>query len=121
MSEEWILALFARLRAIYGKRFLDLYPGDTLDAAMDEWRHGLKNMTGEQVKKGLEYCREQYQWPPSIAEFRNACLGEPDWEHRGEAYKTFKKDRLLSSDARDAKRKKSRAKFLAEMKERRLA
>jgi len=59
---------------------------------MTEWRAGLAGVTGEQIRHGLETWQEP--WPPSLPEFRHACLGQStgsDWEHSGEAYKRFPK------------------------------
>lgn len=83
-----------------------------------EWVAGLKGFDVEQIKRGIEVCRNEHAWPPSISEFRDACQVTSDWEHEGEAYKTFNRKSLLSSDARDTKRKELRAKFLADMKAR---
>ena len=62
-------ALFSKMRAIYGKKWTDIYSDGQLDAALEEWAIGLRTMTGEQIAAGLDYCRESLDWPPSIAEF----------------------------------------------------
>ena len=57
---------------------------------MTEWRDGLAGLTGEQIAHGLETWTDA--WPPSLPEFRDACLGTGDgWEHLGAAYKPFPK------------------------------
>lgn len=58
--------------------------------AMDEWRRGLAGVTGEQIRRGL--ATWDAAWPPTLPEFRKACLGiADDWEHRGAAYRRFQK------------------------------
>lgn len=55
-----------------------------------EWELGLSALTGEQIGRGLEVCRESMVWPPSIAEFRLACVGADGGRlHGSGAYKPF--------------------------------
>jgi len=55
---------------------------------MTEWREGLAGVTAEELKRGLEAWQES--WPPSLPEFRAACLGKSEtWEHTGDAYRRF--------------------------------
>lgn len=54
---------------------------------MAEWANGLAGMTGEQIRCGLDTWGEP--WPPSLPEFRKACKGKDDWQHRTAAYKPF--------------------------------
>jgi hypothetical protein len=55
---------------------------------MDEWAHGLAGMTGEQIRRGLDSWQEP--WPPSLPEFKRACIGA-DNPHNTAAYKRFPK------------------------------
>lgn len=43
----------------------------SLDIALDEWAEGLANLSGSDVKRGLEVWQEA--WPPSLPEFKKAC------------------------------------------------
>jgi len=83
MDRSWVVALFAKLRAIYPKKFNDQYSGATqedierlVEMSMVEWGEALAGMTGEQVKAALEYCRDNLTFPPSISEFIKA--GKPE-------------------------------------------
>ena len=53
---------------------------------MAEWSHGLAGLTGEQIRRGLDTWQEA--WPPSLPEFRRACMGT-DNPHNTAAYKRF--------------------------------
>lgn len=95
---NWVKALFKRFESIYLQKWTDQFAGQTeneiakaLRGAQEEWALGLAGLTGEQLGVGLAYCREALAWPPSIAEFRRACLGGRDDLHRGAAYSTFKR------------------------------
>ena len=58
---------------------------------MDEWAEGLADLTGQQISQGIDLCRKEKSWPPSIAEFRVLAEGNKDWQHKGSAYKPFHK------------------------------
>jgi hypothetical protein len=58
------------------------------DLYVDEWREGLKNLSGKQIKNGLGECRLQ-EWPPSMAEFVKLCVGPELPALNGAAYKPF--------------------------------
>lgn len=64
-------ALFTRFRAIYGRRFDDLYvDADIIEEAKREWAEALgASMSGERIKIGIDKCKRELAWPPSIAEF----------------------------------------------------
>lgn len=53
-----------------------------LDAVSAEWRAGIDGMSGEKIKRALTHCRLNCQWPPSIAEFRDAATGGATAEQR---------------------------------------
>ena len=44
-----------------------------MEAIAEEWQQGLEGMSGQDIKRALEYCRQHSSWPPSIAEFRQAA------------------------------------------------
>ena len=58
--------------------------------AIEQWSIGLSGLTGENIKLGLERCRD-LEWPPSIKEFRSLCIPEK-YAHRqnASAYEVFK-------------------------------
>jgi hypothetical protein len=79
------------------------------EMAINEWSEGLAGLTGEQIKKGLTDWQEP--WPPSLPEFRAACEGSSDWEHKSEAYKETRKALpapLCKKEIADAEREKLR-------------
>ncbi|WP_026279089.1 hypothetical protein [Thioalkalivibrio sp. ARh3] len=41
--------------------------------AVQEWAEGLQGMTPEQTQQGLETWDSE--WPPTLPEFRDACIG----------------------------------------------
>lgn len=58
--------------------------------AAREWSEGLAGFTPDQIKRGL--AAWDGDWPPSLPEFKKACLGADEcWEHRGEAYRPFRR------------------------------
>ena len=89
LPDRWIGSLFAKLQARYGLSFSQQWPSAELrELAMQEWAERLGELSGEQIKHGLE--RWDGKWPPNVEEFRKACIGDSgDWEHRGQAYKPF--------------------------------
>jgi len=80
-----------------------------------EWSVGLAGLTADQVQRGLDTWAEA--WPPSMPEFRDACLGrgknEYGLDYVPEYYRPRVTDRsrLLSSDDREARRMKAREIF----------
>lgn len=95
------------------------------EAAVAEWSNGLSGVTGEQIKHGLDTWSED--WPPSLPEFRNACMGtkegknEYGMDYVPECYRqrpwTADKKKMLSNDQREANREKIAAN-IAELKRR---
>jgi len=41
------------------------------------WAQSLAGIDGEEIKYGVEYCRANHKWPPTIAEFLIACKAKP--------------------------------------------
>ena len=113
MPREWVAVLFAKLQGRYGTKFMAQFEGIER-VAMDEWAQVLSGIAGEQIATGLRLWQED--WPPSLPEFRNACLGKTNGKNEfGLDYipeyhrEQPKVDRshMLSSDQRDAKRAKN--------------
>lgn len=91
IPQTWIAALFAKLQVRYGHKWSSFHPTDEMASlAMDEWRSGLAGLTGEQIKQGLETW--EGEWPPSLPEFKQACIGsQAGLTHNTAAYKFSKK------------------------------
>lgn len=41
------------------------------------WGQSLAGLQGNEIKHGVEYCRANHKWPPTIAEFIAACKSAP--------------------------------------------
>ena len=72
----------SRFAAIWPRHWAKQMTGVNLDAVRDEWAAGLAGLTGEQIKAGIDHCRIDCLYPPSIAEFRKACMGGDTTEQR---------------------------------------
>jgi hypothetical protein len=112
--------LWERMSHLYGHKFTSAF-GETAIANGDltevakTWASGLRGVTGEQIAKGLHaICARSDAWPPTLPEFRAACIGkavnEFGLDYVPEYYRTEpvrEQSRLLSSDERDARRSKA--------------
>ena len=81
------------MRAIYRVKWDDQFATEQdIQFTLNEWSEGLYGLEADQIKRGIEGCRRNLKWPPSIAEFREQCTGiTDDWEHQGDAYKVLPK------------------------------
>lgn len=111
LPTSWVSALFKKMQARYGHKWVSAYEG-ILPQAIEEWGEVLGGLTGDQIKHGLESWQED--WPPSATEFKRVCLNEkPKVNEFGldyvpQCYREEKritdKSRLLSSDEREERR-----------------
>ena len=72
------------MTAIYADAWLRKYPADTelTRLAREEWRESLAKIANEKIRHGLERCRDELKFPPTIAEFREmATDGDKPKEH----------------------------------------
>lgn len=69
-----IKLIFAKFNAIWGQRWATFINETNFDIALFEWSEGLNGITRKAIKEALSYCRDNLEWPPSIAEFRRICL-----------------------------------------------
>jgi len=114
-----MVRLWQRMGEIYGHKWVSGYgevlvsTGD-LSQTAETWLIGLSGVTGEQFASGLEVCvTSGAAWPPTLPEFREMCLGkqinEFGLDYVPACYRQQperRRDRLLSSDDRDARRRK---------------
>ena len=49
----------------------------TIDEWCEVWAEALSGFDGDQIKIGLDYCKDNHQWPPTCAEFKAACKSRP--------------------------------------------
>jgi len=69
-----IAKLHARLQARYGHRWTSQYPTtDVIRLATAEWADYLAGMSQAQLDTGMRTW--DGEWPPTLPEFRRACLG----------------------------------------------
>ena len=72
------------MRVIFPQKWDAQYPSKDIAAlSMQEWALGISDLTNDQLSRGVEKTRNTCQWPPSIAEFRELCLGdEQNWMYK---------------------------------------
>lgn len=81
--------MFLRMAAIFTHKWTSQYPTENaLKVAKSEWAEALHDLTGEQIQRGLKACRQELQWPPSIAEFREKAIGIPTHAENAAMYRT---------------------------------
>jgi len=72
LREDWVSALFAKIRARYAQQWTSRYPTEAeYRLALREWGEVLAKMSGEQIKRGLDHWEGSH--PPNAYEFRQAC------------------------------------------------
>lgn len=75
--------LYERLHLLYPKRWEAQFDSkEHLEAWKECWGEELdeRNVTFDEVKRGLARCIELYDWPPSFPEFLKACRPALDYE-----------------------------------------
>lgn len=70
--------LWLHMSATYGHRWTSAYGEDPRGVAGRVWASELAGMSREQIDEGLASCRAASDpWPPSLPQFKGACLGVP--------------------------------------------
>lgn len=82
---KWVAALLARFAVIWPKAWADSLAGLDLNMVRAEWAKGIEGLSGDEIRQGIDHCRNHATWPPSIAEFRTACRGGSTAEQRAYA------------------------------------
>ena len=71
-------------QTIYLRKWTDNFTSSEIgDIAIIQWRKGLEGIDNASIEHGVDYCRTNLEWPPSIAEFIGICEkqnGRPSWE-----------------------------------------
>lgn len=97
-----------RFKSIWMHKWTSLFTtNEDYEIFKDEWGRGLAELTGEEIKKGIDHCRNNLEWPPTLMEFKNMCRpiitrayiewakGHPDFDRQNkELSKHGIKDRL---------------------------
>ena len=94
----WIEKLFGRFSAMYGNNFMDMCRGMDLQSVKGAWAEDLAGYTGEEIKRGVEWCKRQ-AWPPSLPEFLSAC--RPPIEHERAYHEAVEQMRKRTRDGSD--------------------
>ena len=116
---SWISALFKKFQAIYGHKWVISIEGIE-ETAVTEWSQGLAGLSGEDVKRGIDNLHDE--WPPSLPVFRALCKGKSvngfglDYVPEYHRPAIRNPERILSSDKRDANRKKVASKAMADIR-----
>jgi hypothetical protein len=72
------MALHKKFSTLYQQKFSSCFQSqEAVDDWSEVWAEALAGFDGEEVKTGLDYCRDNHQWPPTCAEFRAACKSCP--------------------------------------------
>ena len=71
--------IFARFHHIYTHRFESAYGDETtLNQAKREWALSLAGIPANLIEMGLERCKREHAWPPTIAEFLKLTQPSPE-------------------------------------------
>ena len=82
MPLDMVKRLYMRFATIYGEKFTRSHPTpEFVEMWWEDWAESLGATSPHHIKTALDYCRENLEWPPSLAEFRRLCetaSGVPD-------------------------------------------
>lgn len=68
----WVESLFARMEAMYGSKFLDMWRGADIGLVKTMWGDEMGKLSGEELKRGYSALMAQ-DWPPSLPAFVKLC------------------------------------------------
>ena len=71
--------LFARMAAMYGNKFADMWGCVEPDTIKETWATDLAGFSNDELARGLIACRSR-DWPPTLPEFRKLCRPVPAYE-----------------------------------------
>ena len=78
LPKPWVTALHKKFSMLYLQKFTSCFQDqETVDDWSETWAEALSGFEGEEIKVGLDYCRDNHQWPPTCSEFRVACKSRP--------------------------------------------
>jgi len=103
--------LFLRMSSIYGNKWTKGFASQEIENfAKREWYEGLTsaNLSPDQIREGLDKCRNSQEWPPTISEFIAAA--KPPIVHA--MHKEFK-NQLPSPKISEEKLAENRARLKA--------
>lgn len=74
--ELWVERIFARMAAMYGRLFADMWAGADLAEVKAAWADDLGPFGGAQIAWAMEQCKTR-ELPPTLPGFRNLCQQAP--------------------------------------------
>ena len=78
LKKSWAHALHGKFRMLYMTKFTSSFQDQpTIDEWCEVWAEALSGFDGDQIKIGLDYCKDNHQWPPTCSEFKAACKSRP--------------------------------------------
>lgn len=73
---SWIERIFARMSAMYGRLFAEMWAGTDLEEVRDVWVDDLSPFCGAQIAWAMEQCKGR-DLPPTLPMFRSLCQQAP--------------------------------------------
>lgn len=74
LPNAWIDRLFARLAAVYGNKFADMWANQDVGDVKAFWAREMSGYTADEIRTGIESLRVAHAtWPPSLYEFMDLC------------------------------------------------
>ncbi|MBE0435694.1 MAG: hypothetical protein IBX56_07820 [Methylomicrobium sp.] len=91
---------------MFGTTWTSQFPTEVmLNLAKREWAEALSAVDLEQIRAAFERVKRSGDaFPPSLPKFLSYCRVEPDWAHRGEAYRMYEQRALPSPVNREVGR-----------------
>lgn len=74
--ESWVERIFARMSAMYGRLFAEMWAGTDLQAVKAVWADDLAPFSGQQIAWAMEQCKAR-DLPPTLPMFRGFCQQAP--------------------------------------------
>lgn len=65
--------LYLRFCTIYGHKFSKGHTDELIKIWCSDWSKGISGIDEFTIKKSVDHCLMNLEWPPSIAEFRKIC------------------------------------------------
>lgn len=83
-SAKRISQIFLEMKAIWGAKWMSHITDPKVYAfALKHWSEALQEFTDSDISRTLKTCRNIYEFPPTISQFKIIALGIPD---KSEAY-----------------------------------
>lgn len=68
----WVESLFARMTAMYGAKFADMWRGADVEQVKALWAEEMGKLSNEELKRGFGALMTR-DWPPSLPEYIKLC------------------------------------------------